>query len=164
MERDTELFDILNLSFGKELRNILIMPVAPHLSVDRAIVLSEGSVVSVEVRTGHEAVLSIDGRQQVLPEDVQALFEGLAPGTAAAALAIEHRWAIGLAEAIENVGGEVALFTHLAVPTMTRRKALPIAASCAAASTSTLWPLADVSRPTESRVNGRSSAPRATGA
>ena len=42
-------------------------------------------------------------------DDVQALFEGLAPGTAAAALAIEHRWAIGLAEAIENVGGEVAL-------------------------------------------------------
>lgn len=42
-------------------------------------------------------------------DDVQALFEGLAPGTAAAALAIEHRWAIGLAEAIEKVGGEVAL-------------------------------------------------------
>ena len=42
-------------------------------------------------------------------DDVQALFEGLAPGTAAAALAIEHRWAIGLAEAIDSVGGEVAL-------------------------------------------------------
>ncbi len=48
-----------------ELRNILIMPVAPHLSVDRAIVLSEGSVVSVEVRTGHDAVLSIDGQGSV---------------------------------------------------------------------------------------------------
>ena len=45
-----------------ELRNILIMPVAPHLSVDRAVVLPEGSVVSLKVRTGHEAVLSIDGQ------------------------------------------------------------------------------------------------------
>lgn len=42
-------------------------------------------------------------------EDVQALFEGLAPGTAAAALAIEHTWALGLVDAIERVGGEVAL-------------------------------------------------------
>jgi NAD+ kinase len=45
-----------------EVRNILIVPVAPHLSVDRAIVLHEGSSVQVTVRTDHEATLSIDGK------------------------------------------------------------------------------------------------------
>jgi NAD+ kinase len=44
-----------------ELRNILIVPVAPHLSVDRAIILSEGAAVTIEVHTNHEAVLSADG-------------------------------------------------------------------------------------------------------
>lgn len=45
-----------------ELRNILIIPVAPHLSVDRAIILSEGSGVRMTVHTSHEAVMSVDGR------------------------------------------------------------------------------------------------------
>ena len=48
-----------------ELRNILLVPVAPHLSIDRAIVLAEGAWVSIVVRTDHEAVLSIDGQAPV---------------------------------------------------------------------------------------------------
>ena len=48
-----------------ETRNILIVPVAPHLSVDRAIVLAEGVSVSIEVKTQHEAVLSIDGQEPI---------------------------------------------------------------------------------------------------
>jgi NAD+ kinase len=48
-----------------ELRNILLVPVAPHLSVDRAIVLSEGSSVSITVHTDHQAVLSVDGQMPV---------------------------------------------------------------------------------------------------
>lgn len=44
------------------LRNILIVPVAPHLSVDRAIVLHEGSSVRLTVHTDHQATLSIDGQ------------------------------------------------------------------------------------------------------
>lgn len=48
-----------------ELRNILLLPVAPHLSVDRAIVLAEGSTIRVEVISGEEPVLSIDGRSPV---------------------------------------------------------------------------------------------------
>lgn len=48
-----------------ELRNILIVPVAPHLSVDRAIVLHEGSQVRITVRTDHQASLSIDGQEPV---------------------------------------------------------------------------------------------------
>lgn len=44
------------------LRNILIIPVAPHLSIDRAVVLAEGSSVTITVHTAHQAVLSIDGQ------------------------------------------------------------------------------------------------------
>ena len=43
-----------------ELRNILIVPIAPHLSVDRAVVLAEGSSVSIAVKS-ENAVLSVDG-------------------------------------------------------------------------------------------------------
>lgn len=46
-----------------ELRNILLIPVAPHLSMDRAIVLAEGSKVTIELHTDHEAVLSVDGQE-----------------------------------------------------------------------------------------------------
>ena len=48
-----------------ELRNILLVPVAPHLSVDRAIVLHEGSWVRVIVRTAHQATICIDGQTPV---------------------------------------------------------------------------------------------------
>ncbi len=48
-----------------QLRNILIIPVAPHLSVDRAVVLAEGSSVSITVHTKHQAVLSIDGQAPI---------------------------------------------------------------------------------------------------
>jgi len=52
-----------------ELRNILLVPIAPHLSVDRAVVLSEGSMVSILV-DGENAVLSIDGQPSIpLSED-----------------------------------------------------------------------------------------------
>jgi NAD+ kinase len=52
-----------------ELRNILLVPVAPHMSVDRAIVLHEGSEVSVTVRTDHQASLSADGQMPVRLQD-----------------------------------------------------------------------------------------------
>ncbi|MGD8552789.1 MAG: NAD(+)/NADH kinase [Anaerolineales bacterium] len=48
-----------------ELRNILLVPVAPHLSVDRAIVLHEGSEVHITVRTEHQASLSVDGQDPI---------------------------------------------------------------------------------------------------
>jgi NAD+ kinase len=48
-----------------ELRNILIIPVAPHLSVDRAIILSEGAGITITVQTSHEAVMSIDGHPPI---------------------------------------------------------------------------------------------------
>jgi NAD+ kinase len=48
-----------------ELRNIVLVPIAPHLSIDRAIVIAEGSSVSIIVNTSHQAVLSIDGQPPI---------------------------------------------------------------------------------------------------
>jgi NAD+ kinase len=44
-----------------DLHNILIVPIAPHLSVDRAVVLGEGATVSITVRS-ENAVVSVDGQ------------------------------------------------------------------------------------------------------
>lgn len=44
-----------------ELRNILVVPIAPHLSVERAVVLAEGSTISIGIH-GDNAVLSVDGQ------------------------------------------------------------------------------------------------------
>jgi NAD+ kinase len=48
-----------------DLRNILLVPVAAHLSFDRPIVLAEGSSVTVVVQTDHSAALSLDGQPSV---------------------------------------------------------------------------------------------------
>jgi NAD+ kinase len=48
-----------------ELRNILIVAVAPHLSVDRAMILAEGSIVTVIAESSHQVVMSIDGQAPV---------------------------------------------------------------------------------------------------
>jgi NAD+ kinase len=56
-----------------ELRNILVAPVAPHLSVDRTIVLSEKSTVRVTVHTQFDAVLSADGRKPIPINDGDVL-------------------------------------------------------------------------------------------
>ncbi|MFZ6026893.1 MAG: NAD(+)/NADH kinase [Chloroflexota bacterium] len=45
-----------------ELRNILLLPVAPHLSIDRAIVLAEGSSVCITVHEQTPVVFSVDGQ------------------------------------------------------------------------------------------------------
>lgn len=47
-----------------ELRNILLVPIAAHLSVDRAVVLSEGSSISILIQ-GDNAVLSVDGQEPI---------------------------------------------------------------------------------------------------
>jgi NAD+ kinase len=48
-----------------ELENFLLIPLAPHLSLDRAIVLSKGATVCVQVSTDHTAVLTIDGQFEI---------------------------------------------------------------------------------------------------
>lgn len=44
-----------------ELRNFVIVPVAPHLSLSRPLVLSEGTEVRVHAVWDHEAMLTVDG-------------------------------------------------------------------------------------------------------
>lgn len=48
-----------------QMRNMVLVPVAPHLSMDRAIILAEGSTIRVEVKRGEDAVLSVDGQQSI---------------------------------------------------------------------------------------------------
>lgn len=48
-----------------ELKNILVIPVAPHLSMDRPMVLSEGATVEIKVspETQTDVILTVDGEQ-----------------------------------------------------------------------------------------------------
>jgi NAD+ kinase len=48
-----------------ELRSILIVAVAPHLSLDRAIVLADRSSVRITVNTDHLASLCVDGQAPI---------------------------------------------------------------------------------------------------
>jgi NAD+ kinase len=57
-----------------QLRNILIVPVAPHLSVERAIVIHEGSWVRVTVNTDHEASITVDGQPSIELENGDHVF------------------------------------------------------------------------------------------
>lgn len=52
-----------------ELRNILLIAIAPHLSIDRAIVLPQGSTVEVVARCEHQAILTADGQFEVPLQD-----------------------------------------------------------------------------------------------
>ena len=45
-----------------QLRNILLVPVAPHLSMDRPIVLAEGVTVRITVIGRRPAILTVDGQ------------------------------------------------------------------------------------------------------
>jgi len=46
-----------------ELHNLVVVPIAPHLCLDRAVVLPDSAVVTVRVDGIHPAVVSIDGQQ-----------------------------------------------------------------------------------------------------
>jgi len=48
-----------------QLKNILLIPIAPHLCMDRAIVLAQGARVRLEVDTDHQAILTVDGQFEV---------------------------------------------------------------------------------------------------
>ncbi len=52
-----------------ELRNIILVPVAPHLSIEQSLVLDESVLISVNVHTSHEAVISIDGQTAIKLEN-----------------------------------------------------------------------------------------------
>ncbi len=48
-----------------ELKNILLIPICPHLSLDRPIVLSQGATVSLQVHADHAAILTVDGQFEI---------------------------------------------------------------------------------------------------
>lgn len=48
--------------------------------------------------------------------DAETLFEGMVPGSAVVALAIEHRWAVSLVNAIADSGAEVAMTWRVPAP------------------------------------------------
>jgi len=52
-----------------ELRNIVLVPIAPHLSLDQAVVLSEGVSVTLQVFADHPAMLTVDGQFEVELQD-----------------------------------------------------------------------------------------------
>ena len=45
-----------------ELPNILVIPIAPHLSMDRAVILPEGTEVRLRAYSDHGAILTVDGQ------------------------------------------------------------------------------------------------------
>jgi NAD+ kinase len=48
-----------------ELQNFLVLPVAPHLTLDRAIVLHQSAQVRIIISTDHEANMTSDGQETV---------------------------------------------------------------------------------------------------
>ena len=52
-----------------EMKNILILPISPHLCLDRSIVLPQGSALRIHVRTEHHASLNADGMVHIELQD-----------------------------------------------------------------------------------------------
>lgn len=48
-----------------EARNVLLIPIAPHLSMDRAVVLPEGSEIRLRALSGYAPMLTVDGQVMV---------------------------------------------------------------------------------------------------
>ncbi len=65
-----------------ELRNILVIPIAPHLSMDRAVVLSEGAEVRLRAYTDHRPMVTVDGQVVVEIEDGDELIVVTSPHVA----------------------------------------------------------------------------------
>jgi len=65
-----------------ELRNIVLVPVAPHLSMERPIVLAEGVTVRITVVGRRPAVLMVDGQPEVDLENRDVVKVEASPHTA----------------------------------------------------------------------------------
>jgi NAD+ kinase len=48
-----------------QLQNFLVLPVAPHLSFEQALVLHEKAVIMVRLETVHEAMVTADGQDAI---------------------------------------------------------------------------------------------------
>ncbi len=45
-----------------DLRNILVIPIAPHLSMDRAVILAEGATIRLRAHSDYPPMLTVDGQ------------------------------------------------------------------------------------------------------
>lgn len=48
-----------------ELKNILLIPICPHLSLDRPVVLAQGATVTLEVHADYAPILTVDGQFEI---------------------------------------------------------------------------------------------------
>lgn len=64
------------------LKNIVLVPIAPHLSLDKPVVLSQGSVVEIIVHTDHQAILTADGQNEVVLQDMERVIVQAGPHVA----------------------------------------------------------------------------------
>jgi NAD+ kinase len=48
-----------------ELKNILLIPICPHLSLDRSVVLSQGATVAFQVEADQPPILTVDGQFEI---------------------------------------------------------------------------------------------------
>jgi NAD+ kinase len=61
------------------LKNLLLIPIAPHLSLERAIVLAEGARLRIEVHSDQPAVFSGDGQYELTMHDGDAVLVETSP-------------------------------------------------------------------------------------
>jgi NAD+ kinase len=62
-----------------EMENFLLIPLAPHLSLDRAVILPKGVTVQVQISTDHTAALTIDGQFEIELADEDEIIITAAP-------------------------------------------------------------------------------------
>jgi NAD+ kinase len=48
-----------------ELKNILLIPICPHLSLDRPVVLAQGATVSLQAHADYAPILTVDGQFEI---------------------------------------------------------------------------------------------------
>jgi NAD+ kinase len=65
-----------------ELHNLVLIPIAPHLSMARPLVTSPSAVISLRVRTDHRAILTVDGQFYVDLEDGDRVIVAASPNVA----------------------------------------------------------------------------------
>lgn len=123
--------DLIVLAFGdpqfdgsvlSELERLAGEGIIRVLDVMAVIKDDDGNIMTIDLEDQPQDVKDALGfietgtRGMFDSEDADLLKEGMVPGAALIALAIEHTWAIGLRKAIEGVGGEVALSFRIPGP------------------------------------------------
>ncbi len=65
-----------------ELHNLTIVPIAPHLSLARPLILNADAVIAMRVRTDHKAILTTDGQSYVELQDGDRVIVANSPNEA----------------------------------------------------------------------------------